>query len=233
MARYIKDIVLNQPEDFVAFMMNDYLEKNSFVLKTWKGAPAYISGAPFIEKYRIMTWSYTNGVLHLEACLGNFFGGEMDLRGVYGIVIKSTYRREIERLVTLLKQPVLNASDFSESTIVTFQATDNSGAATISMVLGIIYLCLFWIPLVFLFLGVISVWTPLVYILLGAINGIFYRAGQNSSKSGRATVGFICSIIGINLAMLIYFVHIVLVFMNFTSRLISLYYACIFLRPML
>ena len=32
MARYVKDLVLNKPEDFVTFIMNDYLQKNQFVV---------------------------------------------------------------------------------------------------------------------------------------------------------------------------------------------------------
>ena len=31
MARYVKELVLNKPDDFVQFIMNDYLQKNSFV----------------------------------------------------------------------------------------------------------------------------------------------------------------------------------------------------------
>ena len=30
MARYVKDITLNKPDDFVAFIVNDYLQKNKF-----------------------------------------------------------------------------------------------------------------------------------------------------------------------------------------------------------
>lgn len=37
MARYVKDLVLNKPEDFVTFIMNDYLQKNQFVVSEWKG----------------------------------------------------------------------------------------------------------------------------------------------------------------------------------------------------
>ena len=30
MARYVREVVLNKPEDFVQFIMNDYLQKNGF-----------------------------------------------------------------------------------------------------------------------------------------------------------------------------------------------------------
>lgn len=30
MARFTRDLVLNKPDDFVHFIMNDYLQKNGF-----------------------------------------------------------------------------------------------------------------------------------------------------------------------------------------------------------
>ena len=67
MARYVKDLVLNKPEDFVTFIMNDYLQKNQFVVSEWKGEPAYRTGDAMIEGYKYLKWSYENGTLHLEA----------------------------------------------------------------------------------------------------------------------------------------------------------------------
>lgn len=37
MARFVKDLVLNKPEEFVTFVMNDYLQKNQFSMSDWKG----------------------------------------------------------------------------------------------------------------------------------------------------------------------------------------------------
>ena len=55
MARYVKDLVLNKPEDFVTFIMNDYLQKNQFVVSEWKGEPAYRTG-------RIVDYLYYRGM---------------------------------------------------------------------------------------------------------------------------------------------------------------------------
>ena len=41
MARFVQDLALNKPDDFVYFIMNDYLQKNGFVMADWKGEPAY------------------------------------------------------------------------------------------------------------------------------------------------------------------------------------------------
>ena len=53
MARYVKDIVLNKPEDFVNFIMQDYLRKNQFVMSEWKGEiilPSLIQRTGIIKK---------------------------------------------------------------------------------------------------------------------------------------------------------------------------------------
>ena len=47
MARYIQDIYLGQPADFVEFMMKDYLGKNSFSEKTWNGLSVNRRGVGF------------------------------------------------------------------------------------------------------------------------------------------------------------------------------------------
>ena len=74
MARYVKDLVLNKPEDFVTFIMNDYLQKNQFVVSEWKGEPAYRTGDALIEGYKYLKWSYENGTLHLEAWMKSTSG---------------------------------------------------------------------------------------------------------------------------------------------------------------
>ena len=84
MSRYTNDLPLNKPVDFVQFMMNDYLSKNGFSTAEWKGQPVYRAGDPMLEGYKFMTWSYINGVLHVEAWLKGLFGGEMGLTGFVG-----------------------------------------------------------------------------------------------------------------------------------------------------
>ena len=82
MARYVRDLVLNKPDDFVQFMMNDYLQKNSFIMSEWKGEAAYRAGDAMMEGYKYLKWYYRDGVFHLEAWLKGTFGGEWDLRAL-------------------------------------------------------------------------------------------------------------------------------------------------------
>ena len=44
MARWTRDEVLNQPDDFVQFMMEDFLTKNGFKKKTHKGQEVWQEG---------------------------------------------------------------------------------------------------------------------------------------------------------------------------------------------
>ena len=67
MARYIRDIVLNKPADFVAFMMNDYLQKNGFSFFKWKYEAAFRAGDGVIESYKYLKWGYDGRILHIEA----------------------------------------------------------------------------------------------------------------------------------------------------------------------
>ena len=94
MARYIKDVTLNKPDDFVAFIMNDYLQKNSFAMSDWKGEPCYRAGDAMMEGFKYLKWNYTGGVLHLEAWLKGNFGKEMNLDGFCWLFSEKTVQRE-------------------------------------------------------------------------------------------------------------------------------------------
>lgn len=210
MARYIQDVVLNQPEDFVSYLINDYLKKNSFTLKTWKDAPAYVRGSVasvlLIEKYRIFTWSYTNGVLHLEACLGGLLEGEMSLSGIRHWMSRVSYRNELKRLIQLLQQPLPNTAPVGDGSTdmasaetsdnscpqVPFkvQTMDNTKAALIALVLGTTSICVYWYKI------------PFLSIITGMFTIFFYRSGKGSSHSHWATGGLICAIVGMSHALL-------------------------------
>lgn len=65
MARYMQDVVLYKPTDFVVFMMNDFLYKNSFTLSKWKKEPVYRAGDAVIEGYQYLKWYYEIGRAHV------------------------------------------------------------------------------------------------------------------------------------------------------------------------
>lgn len=211
MARYVKDLVLNQPDDFVNFIVNDYLQKNQFVVSDWQGEPAYRAGDAMVEGYKYLKWSYANGVFHLEAWMKSTFGKEMDLEGFVGTLQKKPYKESLEQLFAALQQPVPSpqAAQAGQSSvqgdagqqprIIPVQTVDNTGAATMALVFGI--------------LGVgFSIFIPLVGIILGILGFSRARMGAGSSLAGRAKAGKILSIIAIVIAVVLWVLNVILSF---------------------
>ena len=227
MARYVKDLVLNKPEDFVTFIMNDYLQKNQFVVAEWKGEPAYRTGDAIIEGYKYLKWSYENGTLHLEAWMKSLFGKEMGLDGFVGALQKKPYREGLEQLFHVLEQAVPEASENemagwqgmnrasvtgqqsmhgsgvngqAQPQSVPVKTVDNSSAATMALVFGI------------LAFGV-SFLSPLVSIILAVLGYSRARMGMKSSLKGRAKAGRNFCIVAIVLSVILWVTNLVLTIM--------------------
>mgnify|MGYP001029488019 FL=1 len=194
MARFVKDLVLNKPEEFVTFVMNDYLQKNQFSMSDWKGEPAYRAGDAMLEGYKYLNWSYVNGTLHLEAWLKGTAGKEWDLDGFVAVAQKKPYKTSLEQLFTALQQDIPEGQDAAQA--VPVKTVDNTGAATAGLVLGI--------------LSVLFVWSPIISILLAAVGISRARMGIGSSKAGMAKAGKILCIIGAIVAVILWILNIVL-----------------------
>ncbi|MCI9615330.1 MAG: DUF4190 domain-containing protein [Dorea sp.] len=210
MARYVRDLVLNKPDDFVQFMMNDYLQKNSFIMSEWKGEAAYRAGDAMMEGYKYLKWYYRDGVFHLEAWLKGTFGGEWDLSGFVAVLQKKPYRESLEQLFAVLQQPLPmpqnmpgqgmpgpgNPGQPYQNTV-PVHTVDNSGAATMGLVFGIL-------SVVFAFI------IPLVGIILACLGFSRARMGAGSRKSGQAKAGKVFCIIGIIAAIVMWGLNILL-----------------------
>lgn len=211
MARYVRDLVLNKPDDFVQFIMNDFLQKNSFVLSDWKGEPAYRTGDAMMEGYKYLKWNYTGGIFHLEAWMKGTFGGEWNLDGFVGTLQKKPYKASLEQLFAALNQPIpmnqqaapgqpMNrqaAQGQPMPNVVPVHTVDNSNAATMGLIFGIF-------SLIFAFL------IPLVSIILACLGFSRARMGAGSSKAGLAKAGKILCIIGIIAAFVMWGLNILL-----------------------
>ena len=197
----VRDLVLNKPDDFVQFMMNDFLQKNSFVMSNWKGEPAYRTGDAMMEGYKYLKWNYSGGIFHLEAWMKGTFGGEWNLDGFVGTLQKKPYKASLEQLFAALNQPIpMNQTGVPEQmspmpNVVPVQTVDNSSAATMGLVFGIF-------SLIFAFL------IPLVSILLACLGFSRARMGAGSSKAGLAKAGKILCIIGIIAAIVMWGLNI-------------------------
>lgn len=204
MARYVKDIVLNKPEDFVNFIMQDYLRKNQFVMSEWKGEPAWRAGDGVVEGFKYLKWSYFNGMFHLEAWLRGTAGGEMGLDGVVGVLMKKPYRESLEQLFVVLQQELQTPPQGQQSQAgqqpqpIYVQTTDNTKAATGSLIFGVLSVILCIIPIAAIILGVLAVSRA--------------RMGMGSSQAGKAKAGRVLGIIGICLGILLWVLNILLIF---------------------
>lgn len=201
MARYVKDLVLNKPDDFVQFIMNDFLQKNSFVLSDWKGEPAYRTGDAMMEGYKYLKWNYAGGIFHLEAWMKGTFGGEWNLDGFVGTFQKKPYKASLEQLFAALSQPIPMNQQAAPGQpvpgVVPVHTVDNSNAATMGLVFGIF-------SLIFAFL------IPLVSIILACLGYSRARMGAGSRKAGLAKAGKILCIIGIIAAFIMWGVNVML-----------------------
>lgn len=216
MARYVKDIVLNKPEDFVNFIMQDYLRKNQFVMSEWKGEPAWRAGDGVVEGFKYLKWSYFNGMFHLEAWLKGTTGGEMGLDGVVGVLMKKPYRESLEQLFTVLQQelqvppqgqhrqeeqqprPTGVQDQGQQSQPIYVQTTDNTKAATGSLIFGVLSVVLCIIPIAAIILGVLAVSRA--------------RMGMGASQPGKAKAGRILGIVGICLGIILWVLNLLLIF---------------------
>lgn len=206
MARYVKDVVLNKPDDFVTFIVNDYLQKNKFSMSDWKGEPAYRAGDAMVEGFKYFKWSYSGGVFHVEAWLKGTAGGEWDLDGMVGALMKKPYKKSLEQLLEVLQQDIQaqnTAQGNSAQQVppapqpIPVKTTDNTGAATAALILGILSI-------------LFGLFVPLIGIILGAIGIMQARMGSGSSKAGLATAGNVTSIIGICIAVAGWLLNLVL-----------------------
>ena len=227
MARYINNLLLNKPVDFVAFMMNDYLQKNGFSMADYKGQPAYRAGDPMLEGYKYIIWGYDGSTLHVEAWLKGPFGGEMDFTGFVAALQKKPFRESLEQLFYLMNQPLpgewaggqpaaapygqpagmpggapnAQPGPYPAGAPVPVQTVDNSGPAVWALVFGVLSV------LTCLFLPYFSI----IFSVLGVNKA---RLSGGSSKAGVAKIGQVLSIIGAAIAavMLVYiFVNVIII----------------------
>lgn len=204
MARYIQNVVLNKPADFVSFIMNDYLQKNGFTMSDWKGEPAYRAGDAMMEGYKFLKWSYTDGVLHLEAWMKGSFGGEWGLDGFVGCLQKKPFKNNLTQLITVLQQsiPPQGAQDGGQGfqgqmpNVVPVQTVDNSSQATQALVFGIIALVLCW--------------SPILCVIVGCLGFSRARMGAGSSKAGQATAGKVLCIVAMCITLVLFILNFML-----------------------
>ncbi len=200
MARFVKDVNLNQPAEFVNFMMGDFLQKGGYAPSEWKREECLRCGDAMIEGYKYLKWSYMNGIFHLEAWMKGPFGGEMGLTGFFGALPKKMYRNNLEALIVTLQQSVPDMSKMDAAAAsasgqpVPVQTVDNKGQAVAALAVGIASI-------------VGSLIMPLIGIIVSAVALSMARAGMNSSGRSLAVTGRICAIVGMVISLVTWVIN--------------------------
>ena len=195
MARYVNEIVLNKPDDFVHYIMNDYITKCGFKPKTKKGEQILQDGSGFLTAPRFLKYSYFNGVLHIEAWLNSGFGGEMNLEGTYVFAIKKAYKDELNEIINLLCQPLPQVNPSGGYNMpVTVYTFDTSKKALPGLLLGI-------------FGTVAAFLLPLIGLLLSGFGFVYSKKATHSTKHSMANVGMVFSVLGIVLSIVMWIIY--------------------------
>lgn len=204
MSRFVIHEVLNQPEDFVSYMMNDFLTKHGFSYVEFKGQMVFRAGGGWFEMPKFLVWSYQDGVFHMEAwarylILPGIYSKEKHLDGFYGYVVKQAYKSDLQQLVALLHQSVPNRGQIPENQAAG-QAPQNPQPVMVQGVDTVRYANM---GLGFGIAGLLLCWTGWAALILEIVAIIYANKGRTSSKKGRATAGLVCAIIGLILTVYI------------------------------
>lgn len=224
MARYIREQVLNQPEDFIQYMMNDFVAKHGFHPVEFKGEYIFRSGKGLLEIPKFMKWSYQNGVFHIEAWTRNawlpgVYGRENAMTGYMGCIPKHAYKSDIDQLIGLLNQNVTGQNPMQQGMpgaggiqpgavgIQPGAVGMQPGAGGIQpgampqngpvYVQGVDTYRYANMSLVMGIISIVLSCVPCIGIIFGSLGIVYGLKGQKSTKKGSATAGFVCGLIGL------------------------------------
>lgn len=203
MARFIQDLVLNKPDDFVNFIMNDYLQKNQFTMSDWNGETAFRAGDAMMEGYKYLKWSYVNGVFHIEAWMKGMAGKELDLDGFVGTLQKKPYKESLEQLFAALQQPIpapqqsapMGGPQMGQP--IPVNTVDNTKAANSAFIFGILSIAL-------------GFFVPLAGVIIACLGFSRARMGLGSSHGNKAKTGKILCIVGICVSVIMWVLNFVI-----------------------
>ena len=111
MARFVAEMPTGKPDDMVRFIAEDYLNKEGFKQKIYKGEQVWKKGTGMLTAPQFIKFSTYQGNVHLEAwikqaILPGVYVGEMGLNGAYGFAIKKLLKDRVDALARLLYQPI-------------------------------------------------------------------------------------------------------------------------------
>lgn len=107
--RYTTQLSINQPEDFVTLIVNDFFNKEGFKYVNYKNEMVWKKGSGILTAPQYIKIVYQNGTVFLDAwlrfaILPGVFVGEMGLDGFVGVIPKQALKSKIDALMALLAQ---------------------------------------------------------------------------------------------------------------------------------
>ncbi len=185
MARYTEQIQLDKPEEFVLSVMNNYLQKNGFIMSDLKSESVYRAGDRYSDGYRYLKWSYVNGVLKLEAWIQGPFGMECNFNGFLHYDRKVLYKHSLEKLIAKMqeKSPTYTAS--------------YERCAWLAFATGVLaFIC----------------FNPIICIIFAPVSVTLARIGLRSNRAGWAKAGRICAIVSLLTTSIVSFMNLYIQF---------------------
>lgn len=228
--RFETTFTINQPEEFVQFILNDFFAKEGFTLTDYNGERVWKKGVGMLTAPQFIKVDYQNGQVHLEAwmkyaILPGVYCGEMGLTGFWGFAVKKVLRDRVDALIYLLQQPVAQSGQpmphanpaqaapsaqpgqpaqqtpYAQPQPIPVAVHDTSKKATLALVMGLISIVAWIIPLAGVIVSVIGITSAI--------------PGMKSSGRGKAIAGLVLSIIFL-------IVSIVCWILNFAATMASL-----------
>lgn len=204
--RYRLDETLNKPDDFVAFIMNDFFIKNGFQYKVYKGEGVWQEGGTLAAP-KFFKYSYMNGILHIEAWLKflwlpGVYSGEMGLKGFWGAAVKRIYQAQINGLLGILHQPLPNDYNGAVQGNQNQMAQKPIEVQVVDNVHGV------GLGLFFSILGLVFCWSPLFCFIFGSVGISFSVRCRHSTKHGMATAGLVIGIAGLAIMAVLFFMSL-------------------------
>ncbi len=109
--RFSTYLPINQPNEFVSIIVNDFFAKEGFVYTNYKGEMVWKRGNGVLAAPQFVKLDYQNGTVYLQAwvkyaLLPGVYVCEMDLDGGFCFPIKNMLKNRVDALMSLLAQQV-------------------------------------------------------------------------------------------------------------------------------
>lgn len=107
MARYVNQLPLTKEPQILTQMIGNYLTKEGFVNKTYHGELVWQKGIGLAVAPQFIKFDFTENSVIVEAwlkyaILPGVYLGEQNLKGIFGIAVKSILKTRVKSVETII-----------------------------------------------------------------------------------------------------------------------------------